>query len=120
MNWRALKGYAFPPLVPEVLSEVLADQPELALVAIQEPVLLPKNLLTNPSNPKQVHPMYPRLHLAVYHVLSNATKQKDFLKTLPTYLSQQLVPPHLRHTNQAGVVGAAGVLKGRLIRFQQL
>ena len=140
VNWHALKGYAFPPfnLLPVVLNKVLADHTELVLVApvwqaqpwwplllsllTQEPVLLPnkKYLLINPSNPDQVHLMYPHLHLAVYHVSSNTTKQKDFLNTLPTNSSQQLIPPHLRHTNPAGVVGAAGVLKGRLIRFQQL
>jgi hypothetical protein len=61
------------------------------------------------QNPAQVHPMYPRLHLAVFHVSSNAI-----------YSSQQLVPPHLKHTNLAGAIGAAGVLQGKLIRFQQL
>ena len=54
---------------------------------------------------------------SVYHVSSNATKQKDFLKTLPTYLLQQLVPPHLRHI---GIKLASLVQEGGLIRFQQL
>jgi hypothetical protein len=124
--------------VPAVLNKVLADQTEIVLVApvwqaqpwwplllsllTQESRLLTnmKYLLQNPANSTEVHPMYPRLHLAVFHVSSNAMKQKDFLKTLPTNSSQQLVPPHLKHTNLAGAVGASGVLQGKLIRFQQL
>ena len=73
------------------------------------------------DKPEQPRPGPPKVPTPPSSRVScNATKQKDFLKTLPTYSSQQLVPPHLRHTNPAGVVGAAGVLKGRLIRFQQL
>ena len=77
---------------------VVTDQTEIVLIApvrqvqpwwplllsllTQEPVLLPnrKDLLQNPVHPKQVHPMYPRLHLAVFHVSVNATKRKAFLK----------------------------------------
>ena len=75
-------------------------------------VLLPSSpyFSQNPADPHQVHPMYPRLHLGVFLVSSNVMKQMDFLKMLPTYSSQQLVPPHLRSTNLVGGVGAAGVL----------
>ena len=81
--------------------------------------LLPSRpyLLQNPVNAHQVHPMYPRLHLGVFLVSSNFMKQRDFVKMLPTYSSQQLVPPHLRPTNLVGGVGAAGALLGKLIRF---
>ena len=75
-------------------------------------VLLPSRpyILQNPADPQQVHPMYQRHHLGVFLASSNVMKQRDFLKMLPTYSSQQLVPPHLRPTNLVGGVGAAGVL----------
>ena len=62
MNWHALKGYSFPSfnLVPEVLNKVLADQTELVLDAIQEPVLLPnKKSSDKPKQPKTGSPNVP-------------------------------------------------------------
>ena len=117
-------GYAFPPkfnLVPAVLNKVLTDQTEIVLVAQVSPpsdpvnsgaVLLPSrpHLLQNPADLQQVHPMNPPLHLAVFHVSSKVIEEKDFVKMLPTYSSQQLVPPHLRPTNLVGGVGAAGAI----------
>ena len=75
-------------------------------------VLLPSRpyLLQNPADPQQIHPMYPPLHLGVFHVSSKVMEERDFLKMLPTYSSQQLVPPHLRPTNLVGGVGAAGAI----------
>ena len=138
LNWKGLKGYAFPPfnLIAKVLNKILEDQTEILLVApiwqaqpwwplllqllTQQPVLLPvsPHLLIDPSDPEAIHPMYPRLHLGVFPISYNVTKQKAFQQTLPNYLSQPLDPPHIRRTNQAGSAGAAGVVHEKLILFR--
>jgi hypothetical protein len=140
VNWSGLAGYAFPPfnLVPFALKKVQSDRTEIVLVApvwqaqpwwplllsllVQQPFLLPNNkdLLQDPADPGRTHPMYPRLHLGVFRISNDDTRQKAFLHTLPTYSSQQLVVPHAKPTNLVGSVGAAGVLHDKLIRFQQL
>ena len=115
LDWSLLKGYAFPPfsLIAPVLKRVSQDKADLVLVApvwqaqpwwpallnvlIQNPVMIPnsKHLLRNPASPLRVHPMYPRLHLAVFHLSGNSTKQKGFQRTLPEYSNQQLKPPQI-------------------------
>ncbi|XP_068723586.1 uncharacterized protein [Montipora capricornis] len=140
INWATLRGYAFPPfnLISKTLTKVTIDQTELILVApvwqaqpwwpvllrllISQPVLLPNSptLLTDPTDLNRVHPMYPRLHLAVFHISTNVSKLRAFQQTLPTYSSQQLVPPHTKPTSLVGTVGAAGVLDGKLILFRHL
>ena len=138
LDWSLLKGYAFPPfsLIAPVLKKVSQDKADLVLVApvwqakpwwpallnllIKNPVMIPnsKHLLRDPAFPLRIHPMYPRLHLAVFQLSGNSTKQKVFQRTLPEYCNKQLVPPHIRHTSQPGDNGIAGVLNGKLIRFQ--
>ena len=138
LDWSLLKGYVFPPfsLITPVLKKVSQDKADLVLVApvwqaqpwwpallnllIKNPVMIPnsKHLLRDPASPLRIHPMYPRLHLAVFHLSGNSTKQKGFQRTLPEYSNQQLVPPHIRHTSQPGHYGIAGVLNGKLIQFQ--
>ena len=94
--------------------------PALLNLLIKNPVVIPdsKHLLRDPAFPLRIHPMYPRLHLAVFQLSGNSTKQKGFQRTLPDYCNQRLVPPHIRHTNQPGDYGIAGVLNGKLIQFQ--
>ena len=96
--------------------------PVLLRLLISQPVLLPNSptLLTDPSDLNRVHPMYPRLHLAVFHISTNVSKLRAFRQTLPIYSSQQLVPPHTRPTSLVGTVGAAGVLDDKLILFRHL
>ena len=138
LNWSLLKGYAFPPffLIGPVLKKVSQDKADLVLVApvwqaqpwwpallnllIRNPTMIPnsKHLLGDPAFPLKIHPMYPRLHLAVFQLSGNNTKQKGFQRTLPKFCNQQLVPPHIRHTSQPGDYGIAGVLNGKLIQFQ--
>ena len=138
LDWSLLKGYAFPPfsLIVPVLKKSISGQrrfglsgPSVAgttLVASppepvnQESCHNPKlqHLLRDPAFPLRIHPMYPRLHLAVFQLSGNSTKQKSFQRTLPEYCNQQLVPPHIRHTSQPGDYGIAGVLNGKLIQFQ--
>jgi len=141
INWAPLWGFAFPPpfnLISTTLTKVTIDQTELILVApvwqaqpwwlvllrllISQPVLLPNSptLLTDRTDLNRVHPMYPRLHLAVFHISTNVSKLRAFQQTLPIYSSQQLVPPHAKPTSLVGTVGAAGVLDGKLILFHHL
>ena len=133
INWAPLRGYASPPpfnliLMSRTLSKVTIDQTELILVApvwqaqpcwpvtlrllISQPLLLPisPTLFTDPTDLNRVHPMYPRLHLAVFHISTNASALRAFQRTLPIYLSQQLVSPHTKPTSLVGTVGAAGIL----------
>ena len=77
-----------------------------------------KHLLRDPASPLRIHPMYPRLHLAVFQLSGNSSKQKGSQRTLPEYCNQQLVPPHIRLTSESGDYGIAGVLNGKLIQFK--
>ena len=140
VNWKHLKGYAFPPfnLIARVLDKVMMDKTDLVLVApiwqaqpwwplllgmmVQQPVLLPSSstLLIDPTDPQHIHPMFPRLHLGVFHISSNDIRQRAFRETLPNYSSQQLEIPHRKHTSPAGNASAAGVIGGKLILFQHL
>lgn len=137
MNWGEIKGYAFPPfnLVSRVLQKVLQDQAEIVLVtpvwktqpwwpillemSIQQPVLLgnDKTLLINPRDPSRSHPLFPRLHLAVWLISSNVTKQRDFQKTLPIFLQHPLSQAPKNAINQHGTLGEAGAFRDRLIHF---
>ena len=136
-DWSPLKGYAFPPfsLIAPVLKNIFQAKGDLVLVApvwhaqpwwpallnllIKNPVTIPnsKHLLRDPASPLSIHPMYPRLHLAVFHLSGNSIKQKGFQRTLPQYSNQQLVPSHIRQTSQPGDYGMAGVLSEKLIQF---
>ena len=89
---------------------------------ISQPVLLPNSptLLTDPTDLNRVHPMYPRLHVAVFHISTNVSKLRAFQQMLPIYSSKQLVPPHTKPTSLVGAVGAAGVLDGKLVLFRHL
>ncbi len=84
IDWGQLKAYAFSPfnLIPRTLMKVISDNANLLLVApvwqaqhwwplllrltVKHPVILrsSQTLLEYPSNPRAVHPMYPRLQLA--------------------------------------------------------
>ena len=140
IKWATLQGYAFPPfnLISKTLTKLTIDQTELILVApvwqaqpwwlvllrllISQPVLLPNSptLLMDPTDLNRVHPMYPHLHLAMFHISTNVSKLRAFHQTLPSYSSQQLVPPHTKPTSLVGTVGAAGVLDGKSILFRHL
>ena len=103
INWAPLRGYAFPPfnLISKTLEKVTIDQTELILVVpvwqaqpwwpvllrllISQPVLLLNSptLLTDPTDLNRVYPMYPRLHLAVFHISTNVSKLRAFQELLP-------------------------------------
>lgn len=94
MDWAPFKGYAFPPfnLIPAVLNKVTQEKADIILVApiwpaqpwwplllsllVEQPVLLPssRHLLRDPADPQRIHPVFPRLHLAVFHVSGGSTR----------------------------------------------
>ena len=107
-------GLCLPPfnLISPTQTKATIDQTELILVApvwqaqpwwpvllrllISQQVLLPNSptLSTDPSDMNRVHPMYPRLHLAVIHISTNASKLRAFQQTLDSSQQLILVPPH--------------------------
>ena len=94
LDWSLLKGYAFPPfsLIAPVLIKVPQEKADLVLVApvwqaqpwwrallnplIKNPVMIlnSKHLMRDPAFPLRIHPMYPRLHLAIFQVSGNITR----------------------------------------------
>ena len=94
LDWSLLKGYAFPPfsLIAPVLIKVPQEKADLVLVApvwqaqpwwrallnplIKNPVMTlnSKHLMRDPAFPLRIHPMYPRLHLAIFQVSGNILK----------------------------------------------
>ena len=108
IDWSQLKGYAFPPfnLIPRTLMKVINDNANLVLVApvwqtqhwwplllqltVKQPVLLPVSpaLLEDPSNPRAIHPMHPRLQLAVWTISNNSAQQQPFRTQLPIFYPQ--------------------------------
>ena len=130
LNWGILKGYAFPPfnLVPRTLSKVAPIWqgqtwwPLLLQLAIRSPVILPSTpeTLENPANPTTIHPMFPRLHLAIWLDSNDPVKQETFRNTLPDFSQPLLVNRLTRLTTPYGENGVAGVIDGKLIQFQQV
>jgi len=110
-------GLCPPPpfnLISKTLTKVTIDKTDLILFApvweapalvadsaetsMSQPVLLPNGptLLKDPIDLNRVHPMYPRLSLAVFHISTNVSKLRAFQQTLPIYSLQLLVPPPRR------------------------
>ena len=140
MDWAPFKGYAFPPfnLIPAVLHKVSQDKADIILVApiwpaqpwwplllsllTEHPVLLPssRHLLRDPADPQRIHPMFPRQHLAVFHVSGDSTRQWAFQTVLQRFSFQHPANLQGKHINQLGDAGVAGMLRERLILFQRL
>ena len=140
MTWTPFKAYAFPPfnLIPAVLDKVVQDKADIMLVAplwqaqawwplllsllVEQPVLLPsrRHLLKDPTDPQRIHPMFPRLHLAVFHISGDNTRQWEYLTTCPKFSFQHPDPLHRKHTDMLGDAGVAGAIRERLILFRHL
>ena len=98
LDWSILRGYAFPPfsLIAPVLKKVSQDKADLVLVApvwqaqpwwsallnvlIKNPVMIPnsKHPQRDPVSPLRIHPMYPRLYLAVFPYQGTARNRRVF------------------------------------------
>ena len=138
MHWAPCKGYAFPPfnLIPAVLNKATQDKADIVLVApiwpaqpwwplqlsllVEHPVLLPssRQLLKDPADPQRIHPMFPRLHLAVFQVSGDSTRQWEFQTTLARFSFRHPDPLQGKHINPLGDAGVVGVLRESLILFQ--
>ena len=96
--------------------------PLLLQLAIRSPVILPSTpeTLENPANPTTIHPMFPRLHLAIWLVSNDPVKQETFRNMLPDFSQPLLVNRLTRLTTPYGENGVAGVIDGKLIQFQQV
>ena len=101
--------------------ESTALVPPLLGLLVDHPVLLPsmRHLLTDPASPQNIHPMSHLLHLPVFHISGDSTRQWDFLTTLPRFSLQQLTPQHRKRINQLGDARVAGVIDERSILFLQ-
>ncbi|XP_013393362.1 uncharacterized protein LOC106161058 [Lingula anatina] len=102
MNWRHLNGYIFCPfsVIPRVLQQMSSQQAEALVILpnwptqpwfptamrmlVDKPRLINKHrcLLTLPTQPNKVHPLWDRLELMACHLSGITTKQKAFRKTL--------------------------------------
>ena len=96
--------------------------PLLLQLTVQLPVLLPASptLLQDPSNPKAIHPMYPRLRLAVWTISNNSAQQQTFRTQLPAFCPRLHFNLPTNHMTVHGQNGTAGVIEGKLIQFQPL
>lgn len=101
--------------------ESTALVPPLLGLLVDHPVLLPstRHLLADPASPQNIHPMFHLLHLAVFHISGDSTRQWDFLTTLPRFSLQQLTPQHRKLINQRGDARVASVIDERSILFLQ-
>ena len=75
----------------------------------------PAELQTPPEGPSS-----PRVHLAVFHVSGDSTRQWEFKTMLQRFSFRHPANLQGKHINQLGDAGVAGVLRERLILFQRL
>ncbi|KAL9988410.1 hypothetical protein ACROYT_G002848 [Oculina patagonica] len=76
--------------------------------------------LQTPPDHQKIHPMFPKLHLAVFHVFGDSTGQWEFQTTLRRFSFRHPEEKNEKHINQLGDAGVAGMLRERLILFQRL
>ncbi len=64
----------------------------------------------NPADPTMAHPMFPRLHLAVWHISNDHAQQKAFQNRLPDVSQPLLVNRLTKLMTPHGENGVAGVI----------
>ena len=135
MNWRRIKGYAFPPfaLIGRCLRQVMSQRveqlvlvapvwpaqpwyPVLLQLAVDLPFLFPMipELLMKDN---QTHPLT-NLQLAGWLLSANATKQQVFQGKLEAFYWQHGEETPQVPTLLPGTNGLAGVVNDKLIPFQ--
>jgi hypothetical protein len=129
MNWRPLRGYAFPPfgLIPKCLSKLRTDRAEVTLVApvwpsqpwfpvllelaVQPPLILPnrRDLLQGPQG--LPHPLLDRgaLILAAWRLSGVASEATVFRQAWSNFCWAEIVKPHQLLTRAHGTTGMIGV-----------
>ena len=96
--------------------------PLLLSLLVEHPVLLPssRHLPRDPADPQRIHPMFPRLHLAMFRVSGDSARQLEFQTMLRRFSFRHPANLQGKHINQLLDAGVAGVLKERLILFKRL
>ena len=102
LTWTNKLLYAFPPfsLISRVLAKVAAEGAEMVLIAplwptqawfgsllrmtVRNPLLLPRNSLTLPTDPEKTHTLERSLKLTAFRISGVAWKARDFRQKLPT------------------------------------
>ena len=139
ISWDRMFAYAFPPicLVPRVVQYMKQFQctiiliapvwprrhwyPELLQLSVANPIVLPvvHNLLSQPQS-QILHPNPKVFQLAAWLLSTNTYQQKAFQNELDSCSNQVGDQAHSRIITQSTKNSVAGVLKGKLIYFQQL
>ncbi|XP_038066498.1 uncharacterized protein LOC119736556 [Patiria miniata] len=140
LNWREIKGYAFPPfaLLPRCLSKISEEQativliapvwrtqiwyPRLLEMAVQNPVILPRgrDLLQLPHNRTLVHPLADLMLLAAWKLSGKTFAQREFLSQCPSQSCHHGGTSPRSSMIQLGIDGPAGVFRGKQILFEHL
>lgn len=138
--WPKTKHYAFPPfsIIGHILHKLALEGGDLTLVAplwptqtwfgpliqllVRTPALLPAtpHLLHLPQDPSAQHPLYRKLHLAVFKISTNTSRQRDFLRRLPTLSCSHgdLQPlPSMGHTGNSG---QTFVVQNKIVQCRRL
>ena len=107
-SWKNIKFYAFPPfgLVNKVLCKIIKEEaegliivplwvsqpwfPSLLRILIDNPIVLPLNVLSLPYK-KALQPLHKKLRLIACHVSGNHLNGKVYRKKLPNSCSHRSV-----------------------------
>jgi hypothetical protein len=140
ISWSTYSFYAFPPfnILPKVLQKIQSDKatgllvipklptqswwPRVMRMLIQVPIQLPigKHILTQPSQPSLVHPLYPKLVLLLCQVSVDSLKTVDFHSRLPNWSCNLGEKALASNTTPTLNDGSYTVAKDKLIKFQHL
>ena len=137
MDWKTLKGYAFPPfcLIGKCIQKIRVEECTIILVVpwwhsqawfpalmenlVEPPLLLPRrrDLLKDPLN--QSHPLVEQGHLKLVActVSGDIKKQQEFQGKLQTSCWQVGAKGQTPLTNLDGQSGPFGVVNGKRILF---
>jgi hypothetical protein len=105
---------------PSVANSTLVAITTTTQLTVNQPVLLPVSppLLEDPSNAKAIHPMHPRLQLAVWTISNNSAQKQAFRTQLHIFCPQLHVSPPTKYMIIVhGQNGIACVIERKLIQF---
>lgn len=135
IDWKELKGYAFPPfnLIPLCLDKVIKEKATLVMIAPYWPsqawfptilelvsaiprLLTPsQDLLTLPLGAYHDLTANHSIRLIAWQLSGIASEAKAFRKTLWKFCWLQQEPIHTLHTRQPGTLGEIGAFDGVVI-----
>ena len=96
--------------------------PQLVQMLVGHPLRLPtsRSLLYLPFDPQAYHPLWATLHLTVWPVSGDDSKQQDFRRRLSRFSCPHRVSPPGRDTRAPGGHGQLGVQSVDVVPFQHL